>query len=94
MELLSIWLIFSGAFAGYLLRTGVAIIEGAIATGIAATGGLIGIWVTVIAIPGIVQLATGARLGPGEAGALVACGSGWAAFAVAYLWGALRSPRD
>jgi hypothetical protein len=90
---LSIWLIYSGAFGGYLLRTGEAIVEGNIATAVAVSGGLVGIFETIMAVPGIIDLITGSRLAPGDAGAVVAAGSGWLAFGLAYFWGAIRPRR-
>jgi hypothetical protein len=45
------------------------------------------------AVPGIIDLITGSRLAPGDAGAVVAAGSGWLAFGLAYLWGTIKPPR-
>ena len=95
MAFLSIWLIYSGpfAFGGYLLRTGKEIVEGDVANGLAVCGGLVGIFATIYAVPGIIDLITGSRLAPGDAGAVVAAGSGWLAFGLAYLWGTIKPPR-
>lgn len=85
--MLSLWLLYSGVFAGYGAGRKEAITLNNIAVALAVVGCLVGLWMVVLAIPEALQLVQEGRIDHAATGGVVAAGSFLFGILGGYSWG-------
>jgi hypothetical protein len=85
--MLSLWLLYSGVFAGYGAGRKEAFTLNSIAVALAVVGCLVGLWMVVLAIPEFLQLIQQGRIDHAAASAVVAAGSFLFGILGGFAWG-------
>lgn len=85
--MLSFWLLYSGAFGGYWIARKDAFTSNELAGGVAILGCLTGFWMTVLAVPEVIELAKRGRLDQDAAGGVVAAAAFLAGILSGFAWG-------
>lgn len=85
--MLSLWLLYSGVFVGYLLGRRDSFTSNNVAVAAAAVGSLTGFWMTVLAIPEVIELAKRGRIDHDAVGGVVAAAAFLAGILAGFAWG-------